>query len=155
MFNWKFVLPPTMLMLLLAYGFFEFPRLGDFAFHSTYEGGSGYPSGVAFLVNLLPLPQELGIMVLGLLFSVVFPYILIYEITKDQNKAWVYLYGSNIATMLFSLYFVPQAIIQTFMLFSILIPQFFFFFLIFGGLFHNSWIYAVFISFGFYVWKRA
>lgn len=153
--NEKFLVPPILLLCLLAYGFVSFPKLGDYAFHSTYSGNGGYPFGVAAMVKLLPLPQGIGIMVLGLLFAVVFPYILIYEITKDQNIAWIYLFGSNIATMLFSLYFVPQAVIQTLMLLSILFPELFIPFLALGWIFHNDWIYAVLLSFGFYIWKRA
>ena len=154
MFNWKFVFAPIMLMVLLTYAFFQFPRLGDFGFHSTYNGGDDYPSGVAYLVNLMPLPQPLALFVFTLLVAVVLPYILIFEITKNQMASWVYLFGSNIPSMLVSLYFVPQATIQLFMLISVFFPPFLVVFAIFGGFFHNQSLLAFILTLGFMIAKK-
>jgi hypothetical protein len=154
MFNWKFIFPPIVLMLLLTYAFFQFPRLGDFDFHSTYKGDSNYPSGVAYLVNLIPLPQSLALFVFALLVSVVLPYILIFEITKNQTASWIYIFGSNIPSMLVSLYFVPQAVIQLFMLLSIFNAWFLPFFVLFGLFFHNQAWTALILTLAVIVWKR-
>jgi len=152
--NFKFIFPPTMLMLLLTYAFFQFPRLGDFDFHSEYKGGGIYPSGVAFAVNLMPLPQGLAIFIFGLLVCVVLPYILIFEITKKEKASWVYLYGSNVATILLSLYFIPQATIQVFMLASVLFPPFLVIFALIGGFFHNQYLFAVILTWLYIMFKR-
>lgn len=145
-------------MLLLTYAFFEFPHLGDFDFHSTYKGDSGYPSGVAFILQLIPLPQPLALFIFALLVAVVLPYILVFEITKSQTAAWIYLFGSNIPTMLVSLYFVPQAVIQLFMLLTVFQPELFVLFIFFGSSIHNSWLAALLLTMGYLgvlEWKRA
>lgn len=152
--NFKFLFPSIILMLLLTYAFFQFPHLGDFDFHSTYKGGQEYPSGVAFAVNLMPLPQGLAVFIFGLLVCVVLPYILIFEITKNEKASWVYLYGSNVATILLSLYFIPQATIQVFMLLSVLFPPFLVVFALIGGFFHNQYLFAVILTWFYIMVKK-
>ena len=143
--NWKFVTAPLPLILLMVYSFFNFTQLGDFYFHASYEGGNGensYPNGVAFLLQFLTpfMPQYIALLVYTLLVAVVLPYILIFQITKNEMASWVYLYGSNIAINLFFLWVTPQATIQLFMLASILFPPFLVVFLLVGHLFHNAWL---------------
>jgi hypothetical protein len=157
MFNLKFVVPPIAVMFLLTYGFFFFPKLADFEFHSTFMGGNGYPSGVAFILNLIPsfIPRSISLFCFAMLVSLVLPYILIFEITKNQMASFVYLFGSNVPTMLIQLYFVPQAVIQLFMLASIIYPPFLSVFLLFGSFFHRSWFWAFLLTLGVLIWKRA
>ena len=139
--NWKFVTAPLPLVLLMVYSFFNFTQLGDFYFHASFTGGDRYPNGVAFLLQLLApfMPQYIALLVYTLLVAVILPYILIFQITKNEMASWVYLYGSNIAINLFFLWVAPQATIQLFMLASILFPPFLVVFLLVGQFFHNAW----------------
>lgn len=146
--NWRFVLIPLPMVFLLSYTFVNFQHLGDFQFHASYEGGGQYPSGVASILNLLAaiMPRAWGLHLYTLLVAVILPYILVFHLTKNELASWIYIYGSNIPTVLYYIWFVPQATIQLFMLLSLAWTPFFAIFLLTGWIFHNSWAFAFILT---------
>jgi hypothetical protein len=143
--DWKFILGPLPLIVFLTYSFAMFgTKVGDYAFHSTYEGGGTYPSGVAWIIDFIAffMPRAWALHFFTVLVAVALPYILIFQITKNALASWVYVYGSNIAGLLYFLWFAPQATIQLFMLASVAWPPFLAVFLLTGYLFHSSWSIA-------------
>lgn len=116
--NWKFALRPIPLVLILLLGFFYAPKVGDYAFHLQNTGAAGYPPATAWILNAISsfMPRELGLFFISVLASLILPYMLIFEITKKEQAAFFYAYGSQIPIMLSFLYFTPQAIMQVVLL---------------------------------------
>jgi len=141
--DFKFIFAPLPMILLFSYIWIAYPHYADYDFHARYEGeNGGYPSGVAFLLSLIPLSRQFALYVFGLFVAIVLPYILVFEITKNKIASWLYIYGSNIPIVVYLLWFMPQATIHLFMLISVLCPPFLVVFLIIGKLFHGSWFFA-------------
>jgi len=160
------------IVLFFAFMYQTTPPIGDYVFH-LYNGqgqatdnlfwsrgvsltyaAKDYPQGVSWIMGVLglALDRRLAIFLLMLTASVVLPYLLIYAILKREKKPWallgafVYLYGSGVPFILMQDWYVPQAIIQVFMLASILYEPILFPFLWMGPLIHREAYIAIGIT---------
>lgn len=125
----------------------------DYYFHLAYHGDGPYPPMVAWILGLVgDSARGQALFVLNLVLTTVIPYCLITRITKDPRAGWVYLY-SGIPLVLFSIWFVPQAIIQCMILVAILRPEAMLLFPILGPFIHQFSIYALLLVAAFHFFR--
>lgn len=143
-----FLLP---LVVLFAAVFSLHAFTGDYAFHLDYKGHGTYPPMLAWILNALELlmPRATALFLVAVLAGLYLPFILIFEITRREEAAWLYLYGTGVPLILFFIWFVPEALIQVLMLATIRWRWMALVFLAVGFLIHSAWVFAWLLAVGY------
>lgn len=126
---------PIVIVFSLIYSMGNYST--DYYFHMSYQGDGTYPPFLSWLISGAKY-RSIALFFWNIAFTTVLPYIAIWKITKNQNACWAYLY-SGIPLVLFSIWLIPQAIIQWLMLISIINPIYIIPFVIFGSSIHQFW----------------
>lgn len=134
--SFKALLPIT-LCFCLIYVFGNYSS--DYYFHLAYQGDGTYPPFLSWLLQFSGTqPRSWALFEWNIFFTTLLPYCLISKI-KNQDAGWVYLY-SGIPLVLFTIWLIPQSIIQVLMLLAILNPLVgFTALLLFGWSIHQFW----------------
>jgi membrane protease YdiL (CAAX protease family) len=130
----------------------------DYMYHLTYLGNGAYAPMLAWIMSPLQkydiVYRMMELIILNLLFTLYFPFILIHKITGKWEASVVYAL-SGIPMLLFIVWLMPQSMIQVMMLAAIAYPPIILVLLIAGPFTHEFWFGAVLLVGLYYSYNHA